>query len=134
MKKTCFFRRFICLLMIGAMLCCMSVNVFAAEKNELETETGNGNVTMADAWYINTWGDTRYFASGRVAIPKGTYTFYYSVTTPGHMLFNSGDGYTIASVEISGDGQCEVTLKKDVIEWVFSPINTSIVFSYSFVM
>ena len=50
------------------------------------------------------------------------------------MLFNSGDGYIIASVEISGDGQCEVTLKKDVIEWVFSPINTSIVFSYSFVM
>lgn len=132
MKKHNFFKRFLCFLMVCVMLCGISVTAMAAEvqqENKFVAET-----TESRALVINAWGDARDQVSRLVTIPTGSYTFYYSVTTPGYFYFNYGDGFDIKTYELSGSGQYSVTLLRPVIEWVFVPYNTSNVYSYSFTM
>lgn len=132
MKKHNFFKRFFCFLMVCVMLCGVSVTAMAAEvQKESESVV---EATESRALVINAWGEARYNVSRLVTIPAGSYTFYYSVTTPGNFYFNYGNGFEVKTYELSGSGQYSVTLPKPVIEWVFVPNSTSNVYSYSFTM
>lgn len=132
MKKQKFFKQLICLLMVCAMLCGISVTAMAAEvpvEKTPEVETAE-----ARSWVIDAYGDARYQVSQTVNIPAGNYTFYYSVTTPGTFYFNYGDGYSMKPYSLSGSGEKSVYFPRRVIEWIFVPNNTSTTYSYSFVM
>lgn len=134
MKKTAFFKRFIGIMMVCAILCCISVPAMAAE-NTVEKE--GVEAAAARSFYLDVYGDARGDARGTTNIPGGWHDVYFSATTSGVLYLNykSGSGFSTEEFTVtSAGGQARRCFDTTVVEWLFVPTNQFVSYSYSFIV
>lgn len=134
MKKTAFFKRFIGIIMVCAILCCISVPAMAAE-NTMEKE--GVEIANARSFYLDVYGDKTGNACGETNIPSGWHEVYFSATTSGVLYLNYESGNTFSTEQFtvtSAGGQARRYFNATVVEWLFVPTNQYVSYSYSFIV
>ena len=119
------------MVMVFVILCSISVPVFATENLD---EQRNVEVVADNSFYLDVYGDTVGIIKEEIYIPAGYHHIYFSATTPGHLQFHLEPNGWVSENVTSAAGSSYKLFEYPAVEWVFTPYNTSISYSYSFIV
>ena len=119
MKKI-FSRVLSTIMTLALLVSCVSATAFAAEAENVTAEpVYEVDASTRAVLYLNDWADFDYGTGLKplsIAMPRGSYTLYYSVTKPTTLILWH-DSYTEYDFELSGSGSKTIWVGLQCTHW-----------------